>query len=295
MKQSRNYLSRVLLLIGFMFVGLVVTSLLTVVLSSAGSGKAAIYGGLVFQDIFVFIVPALVVCLISGESAPKSLHLNRGFTVRAAMAAVVIFALALPAMNWLVQWNAGIKLPSSWAALESSLRNFEDEANKLTQQLLNTSNHVLLVVNLLVVSVMAGLSEETLFRGGMLSPLLQGRRTNHVAVWVVAAVFSAIHIQFFGFVPRMLLGAWLGYLLVWSRSLWLPIFAHALNNAVVVVCSFLYASGATSTNWADAGCNSGSLALASLVTTVLAIAAAVKFRFFKPAHQIVDENNPLDT
>ena len=86
---------------------------------------------------------------------------------------------------------------------------------------------------------MAGLSEEMLFRGAMLPTMQDSRLGTHAVVWLVAIIFSAIHLQFYGFIPRMLLGVWLGYLLVWTRSLWVPIIAHTLNNSTVVLFSYL--------------------------------------------------------
>ena len=61
----------------------------------------------------------------------------------------------------------------------------------------------------------------------------------HIAIWTTAIIFSAMHFQFYGFIPRVLLGAFFGYLAFWSGSLWLPIFAHALNNSLVVLSTWL--------------------------------------------------------
>jgi len=61
----------------------------------------------------------------------------------------------------------------------------------------------------------------------------------HAAIWVTAFIFSAIHVQFYGFLPRILLGAAFGYMAVWSGSLWLPILAHFINNAVGVIAFYI--------------------------------------------------------
>ena len=63
--------------------------------------------------------------------------------------------------------------------------------------------------------------------------------SSHIAVWGVAILFSAVHFQFYGFLPRMLIGAYLGYLLVWTGSLWVPVLAHFTNNAFAVIASFI--------------------------------------------------------
>jgi len=60
-------------------------------------------------------------------------------------------------------------------------------------------------------------------------------RNHHIIIWSAAILFSAFHMQFFGFLPRMLLGAYFGYLLYWTRNIWIPVFAHFVNNAFAVI------------------------------------------------------------
>ena len=79
---------------------------------------------------------------------------------------------------------------------------------------------------------LTGIGEEMLFRGTIQRIFSEGKVNTHIAVWCSAFIFSALHFQLFGFIPRMLLGAFFGYLYVWSGSLWLPILAHALNNSL---------------------------------------------------------------
>ena len=108
-----------------------------------------------------------------------------------------------------------------------------------------------LIASVFVVGLMAGLSEEFLFRGAMLRTMQDSRWGKHAVVWIVAIVFSAFHLQFYGFFPRMVLGLWLGYLLVWTGSLWVPIIAHTLNNSTVVVFSYLANKGVVPADYGD--------------------------------------------
>ena len=96
-----------------------------------------------------------------------------------------------------------------------------------------------LAVNVLIVGVAAGFSEELLFRGAFQRLLTTGGMNRHLAVWAVAFVFSAVHMQFFGFFPRLLLGAYFGYLLLWTRNIWVPVAAHTLNNTIYVVTAWI--------------------------------------------------------
>jgi hypothetical protein len=77
---------------------------------------------------------------------------------------------------------------------------------------------------------------------------LKGTKNIHVAIWISAFFFSAIHVQFFGFVPRMLLGALFGYLYYWSGNLWVPMFAHFVNNGFAVCMIYLYQKKIVDTN-----------------------------------------------
>jgi len=106
------------------------------------------------------------------------------------------------------------------------------------------------LAGLLVIAVIPALGEEVLFRG-VLQNIFQksfGHTQPHAAIWLAAFVFSAIHLQFYGLVPRMLLGALFGYLYVWSGNLWYPIVAHFANNSITLLAIFLYHQGATDTN-----------------------------------------------
>ena len=121
--------------------------------------------------------------------------------------------------------------------------------------------------------------EEFFFRGALMGIMRRGRANIHVVIWTVAIIFSAIHFQFFGFVPRMLLGAWFGYLLVWTRSLWVPVIAHALNNGAVTVFQWMdsnhYVDGsALEQLGVPADGQFPWLALASTVATILSIVVA---------------------
>jgi membrane protease YdiL (CAAX protease family) len=91
-----------------------------------------------------------------------------------------------------------------------------------------------------VIALIPAIGEELLFRG-----VIQGsifKNTNiHVAVLLTSIIFSAFHLQFYGFLPRMVLGILLGYSLAWSGSLWLPVLIHFINNGAAVV--FAWFSG----------------------------------------------------
>lgn len=222
---------RVLMLLIFAMVGLIVTAVLTGISKEV---KVVV----LFQDIFAFIVPAIAAMMLFYRRPLQQMCLDRAPSWRALGVVVVVSIVSMPAMNWLVDWNQHMHLPDSMKAVENAMRASEDAAAKMTATLLASTSLWPLITTIFVVGFMAGLSEEVFFRGAMLRMTDSGGKS-HLAIWSIAIVFSAIHMQFFGFFPRMLLGAWLGYLLIWTRSLWVPIIAHALNNSIVVLSCYL--------------------------------------------------------
>ena len=120
------------------------------------------------------------------------------------------------------------------------MKSMEEKAREMTQVLTNFSSTGRLLVAFLVIAVLPGIGEELVFRGLLQNKLLALTRNPHVAIWVSAALFSAVHFQFYGFLPRMLLGAVFGYLYVWSGNLWVPILAHFVNNAFTLLMVYLY-------------------------------------------------------
>lgn len=271
---------RILLMLVLAMVGLAVASGIMAICFH-GSDSLSDGPALFAQDVLAFIAPAIATMAICFHQPLRVMGLNRAPSWSGILVALLVCVVSLPMMNWVVEWNKSIHLPDSLRAIEDVMRMAEDMAEAATEQLLSGTSIGKLLANVMVVGVMAGVSEEIFFRGGMQRLLTIGRWNTHAAVWVVAIVFSAVHFQFFGFVPRMLLGAWLGYLLVRTGSLWVPIFAHALNNSLVVVASWLGDTGRIATGSLD---NLGIpksgefpwLALASAVATIAIIVWFVK-------------------
>lgn len=157
-----------------------------------------------------------------------------------------VFALqltSLPLNSYLASINENIQLP---AGLESVLREMEKSASELTEFMAKTDTYVQLFMSILVIGVIAGIGEELIFRGIVLRKLLKGTNNEHLAVWLSAVIFSAIHFQFYGFLPRVMLGALFGYLYVWTGNIRIPIAAHIFNNTLAVVLFHLIHKGVIS-------------------------------------------------
>ena len=151
---------------------------------------------------------------------------------------IIALVALLPIVGVVNEWNQAISLPDFLAPLEAWMREAENAATELQERFLSGTSLLDLFVNIVVMAIAPAFCEELLFRGVIQNQLEKWFKNAHIAVWVAAIIFSAIHFQFYGFFPRMILGAALGYLLVYGKSLWLPIVAHALNNFMAVVVAW---------------------------------------------------------
>lgn len=275
-RQNTTNAVRVLILLALALAGMMMAGVLAIMLTFM---KVDMMWTIVIQDVLAFISPAILLAVICYKQPWRFLEVDRAPSSLAIALVVAVWAVSMPALNWIVEWNKGVHLPQSMAALEQTLRAQEDIMEQVTKQLLTLNTVGDLVIGFLVVGVMAGVSEEFFFRGALMGIMRRGRANIHIVIWTVAIIFSAIHFQFFGFVPRMLLGAWFGYLMVWTRSLWVPVIAHALNNGAVTVLQWMdtnhYIDGsALEQLGVPADGQFPMLALASAVATALLIVGA---------------------
>lgn len=190
------------------------------------------------QCVLAFCIPAWLCGMFASARPAVWLGISKHVPLlKAYLGVIILYVLVLPAMNQLIAWNASVHLPDWASGIEASLREMEDAAAATTSKILSYSGVRGMLATVGVVGLLTGFSEELFFRGALQKVFVQSRLNVVASVWLAAFIFSAVHFQFFGFVPRLLMGAMFGYLYIWSGSLWLPIFAHALNNSIVVVTS----------------------------------------------------------
>lgn len=243
---QRKFYDRLLIVSGFFIAFFVITMLCVPILVRTLNVSTDSRSGMLilslFQGLVMFIAPSLVAARAISRTPARFLMLSRPPHWLPILGVVFAYLMALPALNQLIYWNANISFPESMAVWGEMLREMEDSAARSASLMLDVSGWLPMIVNLFVVALFTAFAEEIFFRGTLQHAAASGG-SPHTAIWIVAFFFSALHFQIFGFVPRLLLGAWFGYLLFWSRSLYVPVFAHFLNNGLVVVCSWLSARG----------------------------------------------------
>lgn len=227
---------RLFLLLCIFLICYALTMVLSFVFGNVFAGRlvVAMRMSAILQDVVAFIIPAIATSVIVCRNPAALLCIT---TPRLKMLALVVAMLvvSVPAQEAVIYWNYNISLPESMSGFEELSRSLENTAFESLKVMLGEMGTGALLLNILIIGVAAGFAEEILFRGCFQRLLVTGGVNVHVAIWLVAFVFSALHMQFFGLVPRMLLGAYFGYLLLWSGSLWVPVTAHMLNNIIYVV------------------------------------------------------------
>ena len=224
-----------------------------------------------FSAFGAFVVPPFILAYLFSHDPISFLSLDKNPARFSYFIAIAIMIVALPFVNHLGELNSHMHLPGFLKSVEEWMKTTEEKAAEITNAFLNNQSVPDVLINLVVIALLPAVGEELLFRGVVQKIFFQWSKNTHVAVWVTAILFSALHMQFYGFLPRMILGGMLGYMLVWSRSLWLPIVAHFVNNAVAVVLLFLYQKGSIEINPDTVGTESemGSVLISFLLMIVL--------------------------
>jgi membrane protease YdiL (CAAX protease family) len=160
-----------------------------------------------------------------------------------AMLLVLVFCVMLvssPLIELLSNINQKLVLPHFLDGLQIWIRESEDQAKKLTDILLHMTTIWSMIIRVLVIGLLTAIVEEFMFRGCIQTIFTRWTKNTHAAIWITAILFSAFHMEFFGFLPRLMLGVLFGYFVAWSGSIWTSVWAHFINNGTAVVASYLF-------------------------------------------------------
>ena len=209
-----------------------------------------------FSSFGLFIVPSFLFAYLTSKSLNFTAVSRQQFLLT-----VAVMCFAFPLINALALWNEGLHLPSFLSGLEDWMRSAESQAMQITEAFLKVDHWLELLINILIIGVIPALGEELLFRGVIQKELFSRCGKIHLSIWITAFLFSAMHLQFLGFIPRFLIGGLLGYLFYWSGSIWLPILAHFVNNAGAVILSYLINQQSISNEIEHLGAKDGHLSM----------------------------------
>lgn len=186
----------------------------------------------------MFVVATILFARTESKDWKSFLAFKKVNPILLVLTTAIMFSMS-PLMELINETNKNMVLPEALKEIEAWMRLKENEMEQMTKSFLVMDSLNMLLVNLLMLAIIPGLGEELLFRASLQKILGRWTGNHHAAIWIAAIIFSSIHFQFYGFFPRMFLGALFGYLLVWSGSIWLPILAHFLNNGVAVIGAYI--------------------------------------------------------
>jgi uncharacterized protein len=181
------------------------------------------------NQLSMFIVPALITFLMVdrlGWLHTYKLSFRPNIIIIALGILTIICSLGL--VGYSNELNKLVHLPD-W------MKSMNSNAEALINALISKNNPIHFIINLILIGIIPGVGEELVFRGIIQTNLYKIFKNPHIAIWVAAIIFSALHLQFDGFLPRMFLGAILGYLYYYSKNLWVSMAAHAANNSLALI------------------------------------------------------------
>jgi hypothetical protein len=225
----------------------------------------------------LFIIPPIVFAFFVSKKPAQYLALTRTPALVSTLAGIALIVLILPFLHWTASINEMMCLPDWMSGIEAWMQRSEAQAKEITELFLGTGTIAGLAVNMLMIAVLPAIGEELFFRGVLLRLFREWMSNVHLAVIISALLFSALHLQFYGFLPRFILGLFLGYLYIWTRSIWAPIIVHFLNNGIAVFAAWLYAGGIIDTNADSLGDVDQPLFVISSLIMVLVMLAVIAF------------------
>lgn len=249
-KHENSAYIQLLILCGYALAGLLICSLAGFLVlfimygSTVFSDPFALTGGdvkylnglKVFQilsSVGLFLLPPLFLAITEKSRITSFYTFKKPEGRWFAWIFLLMFAF-MPFMEWTALWNQKMHLPSGLEGVELWMKTKEAEAMRMTYLLLKVNGIGDFILNLFMIAILPAIAEELMFRGGVQRSFSRMFKNPHVAIWLAAFIFSAIHLQFYGFLPRLLLGALFGYIYLWTGNLWYAILAHFLNNAYAV-------------------------------------------------------------
>jgi hypothetical protein len=235
----------------------------------------------VVQFISLFLIPVFLCAWLYSTNTTKYLKLKAPANPGYLVVGVGIMLVSLPLIGLLGEWNRQVQFPSG---IEHWMKSSEEEAAKSVKALLSRHTLMDLFSNLVCVAGLAAVGEELLFRGMAQRLLIKMFKSPWAGIIVAAFLFSAIHLQFYGFLPRFVLGILLGAAFWYSGSLWVAILGHFVYDGLLIVMAYYKPEILQDENVVQAN----NLALSGAISAVLVVASLVwMIRYSKTSYSEV--------
>ena len=199
-----------------------------------------IRGSMMLQTLGTFLFPAIICAWLFSDNYKEYFGIDEPTYIPVIVWTIISMIVAVPFINMTYYFNQQMAFPEAFNWLEKWMREAENVNRQTIELMLDTKSIPTIIFNILIFCVIAAIGEEFMFRGLLQKFLGKIILNPHILIWTVAILFSAIHFQFYGFITRMLLGAWLGYLMYYTKTIWIPVLAHFTNNFISTGTYYLF-------------------------------------------------------
>lgn len=277
--KKTNKLERIFVLAALIVIGLILGTLIGVAYPLITGCNPTDLNSLRFiqicSQIFTFILPPIIYSMLINNRPFKSLGFNKT-TLLWILIGVAMTYTIMPLNSIIGEWNTNIKLPESMSGLEEWMKTMQEAATEMIERLVYVDNIGGLIINLFMIAGLAAFGEELLFRSIIQTSLIKLCKNAHIGIFIASAIFSFIHLEFYGFFPRLIIGLLLGYMYYYSRSIWIPMAMHFANNGTIVFLYYLNSIGAVNIDVEGFGKTGIVITLLSVVATIALFWFAIK-------------------
>ena len=273
-------LERIFLLMALIIIGLILGTVIgfayVFITKSNPNDLNALRFMQISSQIFTFVLPPIIYALLVKEKPTNDLGLKKSKILWVLIGIAMIF-LIMPLNSVFAEWNANLTLPDSMSRIEYLMKQMQEAATEMIEKFVNVDTVGGLILNLFMIAGLAALGEELLFRSIIQTSLIKICKNAHIGILIASAIFSFIHFEFYGFVPRLILGMLLGYMFYFSGSIWIPMLMHFLNNGTVVLVYFLNNKGITNIDVDTFGQTSIPILIISIVVMIVLFIFSIKY------------------
>jgi uncharacterized protein len=235
--------------------------------AKADRDMITLYSGL--SSLFRFMIVPGFYFLFTDKDALDFLRPSQRLKIGPSLMIIALIVCLVPVISVVYQLNNSLSFPDWMSGFEATMRANEDRAREYSSVIVASKGVGALMTAIIVAALIPGIAEEIFFRGIVQTKLQSIFRKDYYAVLACAALFSFIHFQFFGFLPRLLQGVLIGYIFLWSRNIWYPVIAHTVNNMIGVL--MIYFIGPQVTNPSVANPLPIVVTIASTVLSILLV------------------------
>ena len=273
-------LERIFLLIALIIIGLILGTVIGLayvfITKSDSNDLNALRFMQISSQLFTFVFPPIAYAFLVKDEPVNALGLKKSKILWVFIGVAMIFAI-MPFNSIIAEWNANLTLPDSMSKIEQLMKQMQEAATEMIEKFVNVDTIGGLILNLFMIAGLAALGEELLFRSIIQTSLIKICKNVHIGILIASAIFSFIHLEFYGFVPRLILGMLLGYMFYFSGSIWIPMLMHFLNNGTVVLIYFLNNKGITNIDVDTFGQTSIPVLIVSIVVMIALFLFSIKY------------------